>query len=299
VSPDLLPIVIVYDDADTLAFGVAYLSEDAYESPESVLRFEGASIEPATRAEFESFRRSVANLVSRESYHARAGDDVLKRMNLARAPRPFGHNCQGYTRYRIPDEVRPFVRQHWPRERPTYWRPNSLEVEQEFHGLVRGRAAQPDRPDEPPVSGRSFFATGEGAADRGMPTRAGGGVIGPARGHLFPPSFYPTSHDLRSDKWPVDYRERVDELAKRDSFALAAVDFRAGAMRGFGYCYAITGFFGEDGKEFYRKVTANRVDGQPVVSNRRAGDTQFLFFERDEYVFFFFQLYLESTRGDV
>jgi len=33
VQPDLLPIVIVYDDADTLDFGTAYLSEDAYQGP--------------------------------------------------------------------------------------------------------------------------------------------------------------------------------------------------------------------------------------------------------------------------
>lgn len=52
VQPDLLPVVVVYENAETLDFGIAYLSEDAYESPLSVLKFGGATIEKATRAEF-------------------------------------------------------------------------------------------------------------------------------------------------------------------------------------------------------------------------------------------------------
>ena len=61
VEPDLLPVIVVYDNADTLDFGIAYLSEDAYESPLSVLKFGGASIEAATRADFDKFRREQTN----------------------------------------------------------------------------------------------------------------------------------------------------------------------------------------------------------------------------------------------
>lgn len=81
VQPDLLPIVVVYDDANTLDFGTAYLSQDAFESPLSVLKFGGATIEKATRAEFEDFRRSQPNLVTRESYHSDIESDrELKRL---------------------------------------------------------------------------------------------------------------------------------------------------------------------------------------------------------------------------
>ncbi len=74
VQPDLLPLVIVYDDADRLDFGIAYLSEDAYENPLSVLKFGGVTIEKSTRGEFDEFRRTQTNLVSRELCHSTMGD---------------------------------------------------------------------------------------------------------------------------------------------------------------------------------------------------------------------------------
>jgi hypothetical protein len=58
VQPDLLPIIVVLDEADILDFGIVYLSEDAYESPLSAPKFSGATIEKATRAEFDKFRRT-------------------------------------------------------------------------------------------------------------------------------------------------------------------------------------------------------------------------------------------------
>jgi len=61
VAPDLLPLVVVYDDAKTLSFGTAYLSEDAYDSPLSVLKFGGAKIEKATRDDFDEFRHTQTN----------------------------------------------------------------------------------------------------------------------------------------------------------------------------------------------------------------------------------------------
>ena len=51
VQPDLLPVIVVYDNPDTLSFGIAYLSEDAYESPLSALKFGGATIEKATTSQ--------------------------------------------------------------------------------------------------------------------------------------------------------------------------------------------------------------------------------------------------------
>jgi hypothetical protein len=71
VPADFMPLIIVYDDADTLGFGTAYISDEAYESPLSVLKFGNATIEPATRAEFVEFRKNgTPNLVSRASYLA-------------------------------------------------------------------------------------------------------------------------------------------------------------------------------------------------------------------------------------
>ncbi len=69
VPPNFIPLMIVYDDADTLDFGVAYLSDDAYASPLSDLTFHEASIETATREEFDDFRENgPPNVVTPNSY---------------------------------------------------------------------------------------------------------------------------------------------------------------------------------------------------------------------------------------
>ena len=88
VPGDLLPIVAVFDDAETLAFGTAYLSEDAYDSPMSVLSFGGSTIEPAGPSDFATFRREQPNLVKRESYHTPSGLAATERLHLKPAPVP-------------------------------------------------------------------------------------------------------------------------------------------------------------------------------------------------------------------
>src|SRR5579863_143722 len=120
VQPDLLPLIVVYDNADTLDFGIAYLSDDAYESPLSVLTFGGATIEKATRAEFDEFRRTQINVVTRSPFWtAIAGAGVLKQMQIERAPKPMALVCEAYGRFRIPDTARTTIDQdYWPEEKP-------------------------------------------------------------------------------------------------------------------------------------------------------------------------------------
>jgi len=110
IRQDLMPIIVVYDDAETLDFGTAYMSDDAYDSPISVLSFGGATIERASRRDFDEFRRTHSNLVSRESYWSSAPDDVLRRLKLARAPAPWAHVCEGYERFRVPEAARAWCR---------------------------------------------------------------------------------------------------------------------------------------------------------------------------------------------
>ena len=89
VAPDFLPAVIVFDDAETLAFGTAYMSDDAYDSPLSDLSFGGATIERADRAAFEHFRREQPNLVKRNSYWTRGGASALRDRGLSAARTSF------------------------------------------------------------------------------------------------------------------------------------------------------------------------------------------------------------------
>jgi hypothetical protein len=301
VQPDLLPLVIIYDDADTLDFGIAYLSEDAYESPLSILRFGGATIEKATRKEFDAFRRSQANLVTRESYwSALAGDLVLKRMNIARVAKPMAHVCEGYERYRIPEGLRPQVRIYWPSARPAYWLIGDYHAEAEIHfAILKSKLIQSDGEDDPPHSPLALVMPSDDATDRGFPTRTGGGLVSPLRGDRFPAAVYPASTDFRLDLWPADTKEWPNYIAAHDKLADVAVDFRDGRMKGFAYCYVHKGPSGGALKTMFDKRAVARIDKEYVFSTHGNFLEPLWIFERDEYAFLHFRIYLESTRGDV
>jgi hypothetical protein len=58
VPSTLLPLIVTYEKADEPWFGLAYASDDAYDSPLSELKFFGATIEAATREEWQEWRRT-------------------------------------------------------------------------------------------------------------------------------------------------------------------------------------------------------------------------------------------------
>ena len=122
VPADFIPVMVVYDDADTLGFGTAYMVDEAYDSPLSLMKFGEASVEKATRAEFDDFRKNgQPNLVTREQYHSAQPQDVVEKMGLTKIYPAFGRSCWAYSRSLIPKEYRANVRKYWPAERPKYW----------------------------------------------------------------------------------------------------------------------------------------------------------------------------------
>jgi hypothetical protein len=290
VQPDLLPVVVVYDDADRLDDGVAYLSEDAYESPLAVLEFGGATIEAATRDDFERFRRTQANLVTREAYHsALSGAVVLKRLNLAAATHALAHICEGYERHQLDENMRNLVRPFWPESRPRYWA-TTYDAEGAVHReLIQNPA-------------RRTWTFNETAADLGLPTRTGGGLISAGRGDRFPHTYYPATSDYRLDRWPEDKQRWASYVTSLGRVADMHVDFRDGETRGFAYCYAraLPGPELKDalsGKRSFARV------GEEDVTAARAPEGPYAaplwIMERDEFVFHSFRIYLESTRGEV
>jgi hypothetical protein len=304
VQPDLLPVVVVYDDAETLTFGIAYLTEDAYKSPLSVLKFGGATIETATRADFDQFRHAQPNLVRRESYFAALDSDAaLKAKGFTRVTRPFGNLCQTYMRFRIPDELRTLVDRQWPRSRPIYWRADTYEAESEITKQIWGRAQiLTDRPGDPPRPWAAYMELEPSlTADSGLVTRIGGGLVSRDRVHLFPPSLYPATDDYEAHRWPVDRSLWLSFLAGKDVFVTSDLDFRGGQTRGLAYCGVDprSSADREINAAITRKPKTFRVDGYDVVSKRPAVRGEVWIFERDEYVFRFFDINLESTRGDV
>jgi hypothetical protein len=290
VQPDLLPIVVVYENADALDFGTAYLSEDAYESPLSVLTFGGATIEKATKTEFDDFRRSQSNLVKRESlYKFAGGDDLLKKMNLPLVAKPLALVCETYERFRVPDGLRPLVRQHWPEGHPDYWQEDTFEHERELtHAIAPG-------------TGTHVGSVPEHEADYGMPTRSGGGLVSAVRGGRFPAEYYPATSDYRADAWPADRSLWPEYIAAHDVFADIVVDFRSGQTKGFGYCSVPVG---PDVPSKRRRI--GRVDREYVFAKNGArpkgspgSEVPSWLFERDEYVLRYFFISLGSPRGDV
>lgn len=302
VQPDLLPVVVVYHDAETLSFGIAYMSEDAYDNPLSVLKFGGATIEKATRAEFEEFRRAQPNLVRRESYWSSLdSDNGLKEKHFKRLTRPFGNSCKGYRRFRIPQAMRSLVRRHWPDGHPVYWRANTYEAEHEIvQAFIDSPLIKSDRTKDMPGPWDTLAHTGN--SNLGLITRTGGGFASAAHGVHFPTAFYPATTDYDPHLWPLDLMQWGAYLAAKDVFVVDNIDFRDGRMRGFAYC---SGYFRQTRESVPSLARIDqlpkviRIDGQDVASMRPVGPGAQWLFERDEYLFEYFDINLESTRGDI
>jgi hypothetical protein len=296
-------LIIVYDDADKLGFGTAYISDEAYESPLSVLKFGTATIEPATRAEFVDFRKNgTPNLVSRASYFGIQSDDSLKRRGLERVWPPFGLICHAYRRFRIPDALRSNIREQWPTGRPTYWRPANDDKGRELVGLIwRSQLQRDDGIGEPRSS--TMYSGNEYMGDQGVANRHGSGTIRPEG---YAPSFYPVSNGISANKWQTRPGGDASLLANVSEVIVNQVDMLNGATRGFAYCYADPGLVihGPLAERLDREIDlVRRVDDEPIYGGAKSWrGTSFnlhSFFERDEYYFRALEFFIDSVRGDV
>lgn len=307
---DLLPVVIVYDDADTLGFGTAYLSEDAYENPLSVLRFGGASIETASRADFEAFRREQPNLVSRSTFHTPKGPAALKERDLPASKVPFGNFCHGYARFRLVGEQQVAASDLWPSSRPRFWLPTRDQDSDAINGVSYARPMRTDVGEETHPRWALMAGLNPDSADFGMLTRRGGGRL-LSQGRIFPPSYFPDISSWVRLLWPKDPEDVAMTILQGGPHVGASIDFRDGATRGFAYCHPHPLFYSRDatGKQVFGPVfrirpAMNLVDGEPVeqvppTSRGYFGAGPRLIVERDEYIFQIFTIGLQSTRGDV
>jgi hypothetical protein len=293
IPDDLLPVMVVYDDADTLAFGTAYMSEDAYASPLSALRFERATIAAATRQEFDAFRKEQTNLVSRASWRS-----------------VMGYRCHAYTRYRIPDAARELVRQAWPTDRPRYWDPGPTPA---FAATLWDAKRQRDIGG--PFRDRLGWAgSGERPANLGVARGTGGGQIGPPetrRVNRWGPSYYPVYSDNNTgQKMPARLEDWPEYIRAFPGFIGQKVDFRDGLTRGFAYCYIApsppdstprpTKQHWESVRAWNESPARHLVDREPISGTSPSLVNKIIrFIERDEYFFDVVDFYLEGTRSDV
>ena len=308
VPPDLLPLIVVYDDADTLAFGTAYLTDDAYDSPLSVLKFGGATIERADRVAFEKFRSEQPNLVTRSSYHTVGSARGFRKLGLPPARIPMGIGCYGYVRFRLAGAEKEHAHELWPAERPRFWLPATDKDREEIKPLRYGRPILTDHEDATPVPSDLVVPQLENELpNRGMPRRHP--AVWDKHQLLVAPSYYPDIGGWVALPWPADAVERAEKIFREGPHVGASIDLRDGATRGFGYCRPIpqnlpTGVDYPDPAyepwhAWLRMPQINLVDGIEVANRSSGWNGPSLIVERDEFVFLPFSISLPSTWGDV
>ena len=132
VPNNLMPLLIVYENADKPTLGVAYASDDAYDSPLSVLKFGSATISRATREELVEWRRTEApkNIIKKE-FVGRNLDNPFAPILWTPGRWWFGNVCAGLSRLELPSPVREAIRPYWQEANSTYW-VNSLVAEHAY-----------------------------------------------------------------------------------------------------------------------------------------------------------------------
>ena len=124
---DFLPITVVYDDPETLAFGIMYASDEAYANPSSVLTLPKVNVARMTRAEYDEIRRTGVRNVVRNPRNDGQLRAKLSEYQPGKKP-PIGTTCEGWSRVELPSEARAVLRGHWPSDKPRYWRPEIRDV---------------------------------------------------------------------------------------------------------------------------------------------------------------------------
>lgn len=277
----LLPLIVTYENADEPWFGIAYASEDAYDSPLSELKFFGASISKATREEWQEWRRIVApkNFVT----YKLLGINERNPWDKPRWKpgfRAMGSLCTGFSRVTLLEPVREAIRPYWLASRPDYWYPNrdarlAFYAAGDFDGkkvLFEGS----------PLS--EYFPT-EAYFFLGLPRHAPGALI-LATGHVVG-AVYPAKSDLSLNRLDVSGELPAEIKAKsRISYAEATV---SPELKGFAYCDVVRNIDGVPSAiNDPGNVYANRINGKQINEELGRFATNFDYaFERDEYVYFY------------
>ena len=323
VPKDFVPVMAVFDDADHLSFGLAYVTRDAFKSPHAELSFIDASVESATKEEFEEFRaHGEQNLVTRQQYYyGRMGNEKLKRdYGYDPLPAVFGWTCLSYARYHIPERARERFHKEWvKRGKPRYWAQS--DAEKRINNVVdikefTYRYRQTETWHEPVVSDRLQLKIGK----QGLANVKGQGFIGDQMKHgdrIIPRIRYPLALYPAVNAFNLYFQKPHSEEEYRRFFYPVPllpnekIDFRDGEMRGFAYCAG--GFRTPLGRKILDEAMIQRKGQGLTVVTDRNGDpipvlgpdpadpsTISLFFEEDKYYFLrTYQIGLGSSKGDL
>jgi hypothetical protein len=280
VPAALLPLLVTYENADQPWFGLAYASEDAYESPISELKFFGATISKATPEEWQEWRKIEApkNFVTYELLGINA-KNVWDKPNWKPGYRAMSSMCTGFSWVRLPDSVRDAIRPYWPASTPRFWY-GSEEARRTFYSAGDYQLGKVSFEGTPL---REYFPTVE--AIYGVPRHKPGGLVVYTR-HVGG-DLYPAKSDISLDRLNDEGELPAEIRAKsRKSWADATVDPK---LKGFAYCDRVNNLDGEPSSISVIQLLATRINGEPISEEALTWhQDQFDYaFERDEYVFFY------------
>jgi hypothetical protein len=314
IPPGFMPIIIVYENADTLAFGRAYLGDDAYEGPKSELTFLGATVTKSNVENWIAFRETgPKNVVTAERYYSRSGT-LYETQKAADAKHPpIASDCYYAKKLLFNEDVKAKIRASSGYQPNAYWAARDEFESQVFTiaGFYKSTKLNlhteygDPSPPSPYTDYRSPHA-GSGAQSRKAPS-----ALRSNReywGRELIPSFYPVRSGFMSRNLPVNAK-KLEEISKAfDTNPMWMIELDGKANRGFGYCWSepsqhLEPEFLEFSKEFYGLRGFTTVDGSRVITKEplenSTVDHQEIIVFGDEYLLLTYSFGLESTGGGV
>jgi hypothetical protein len=300
VPATLLPLIVTYEKADEPWFGLAYASDEAFESPIAELKFFSATIDKASRQEWDDWRRTEApkNFVTYDLLGVNPSNR-FENVRWKPGKRFMGSQCLGLARVKLADAAREIVRAQWPANKPTYWYPND-EARKALRARPDAEAGRPEwlfegyRASQHQPASANFFP--------GLRRREPGALI--FFREYVAGTMFPSRTDLTPNLLDPD-GHLPQEMAGKSLLSWSETELRP-ELRGFAYCDNVQNIDGLPSAisgtlNLYRFV--NRINGEviqeyPPRNAGKNGRTNFaLALERDEYVYFYRNYGLSNIFG--
>jgi hypothetical protein len=290
VPKALLPLIVTYEKADAPWFGLAYASENAYDSPLSELKFFSASISKATREEWQEWRRTGApkNFITYQLLGINE-KNPWEQPRWRPGYRAMGSICAAVSRVRLPEPVRDAIRPFWPASKPEYWYPNE-DARRVFYDVGDYQGRKMLFEGSPLYE---YFPTE--AHFLGLPRRKPGAVIF-FSSHVVG-EVYPASSDLSLNRLDAAGELSAEINAKaRMGYSEANV---SPELKGFAFCDVVRNIEGVPSAiNFPGRLYANRINGEQINEElQRSGSNFDYAFARDENVYFYKSYSLVSIFG--
>jgi len=285
VPPTFMPLIVHFENADEPWFGRAYMSDDAYDQPKSVMKFLSARIDDATGDDWDRWRKtdSPRNTVRYEL--TELTKDWFTRKEWKPGTRWMPMRCFYASILRVPSSVQGTLGGFWPRNRPLFW------TSEGAYGAVMSAAGNQYAPSDSDAlfEGRRFW------------DYSNGNVFGRARRNGNPPGWskmysrpiFPVRTDFDINRLDANgnFGPELDpdgRLTRRD--VLHRHD-----ERGFAYCQSYDSPKGLPST--LKREGEYRYNGVAITKAKDAMMSTTFGFVRDEYLITFGSFQLHTMGG--